>query len=159
MCQIAHSQVDLLKAVNEKDIPSSAPKLNPLWALDGFIRVLEDFIPVRKVLETKGEGRVLVVDGGGSQRRAVVGGDMAQLAHKNGWSGIVVYGSIQDVDQINGCPIGVRALSSTPSRPYDKGRCVGSKCRVYFCPQFMKFHAVHLQNYYSPCMRGVFMNI
>lgn len=71
------------------------------------LKVFEDNVLVREQLETKGKGRVLVVDGGGSMRCALVGGNLGQLAQNMGWAGIIVNGCIRDVDEINGCDIGV----------------------------------------------------
>ncbi|TQD87997.1 hypothetical protein C1H46_026420, partial [Malus baccata] len=71
------------------------------------LKVFEDNVLVRQLLETKGEGRVLVIDGGGSMRCALVGGNLGQLAQNMGWAGVVVNGSIRDVDEINECDIGV----------------------------------------------------
>ncbi|GKD67863.1 putative 4-hydroxy-4-methyl-2-oxoglutarate aldolase 3, partial [Tanacetum coccineum] len=68
-------------------------------------------------LETKGEGRVLVIDGGGSMRCALVGGNIGQLAQNMGCAGIVVNGCIRDV--------GVRALASHPQKSNKRG--VGEK--------------------------------
>ncbi|KAL4274828.1 hypothetical protein AHAS_Ahas20G0046200 [Arachis hypogaea] len=85
------------------------------------LKVFEDNVIVRAMLETKGEGRVLVIDGGGSMRCALVGGNLGQLAQSNGWAGIVVNGCIRDVDEINACDIGVRALSSHPLKSNKKG--------------------------------------
>ncbi|CAL4997071.1 unnamed protein product [Urochloa decumbens] len=69
----------------------------------------------------EGHGRVLVVDGCGSLRSAIIGGNLAKRAQNNGWAGIVVYGCIRDVDDINLCNIGVRALNSYPVKPGKKG--------------------------------------
>lgn len=85
------------------------------------VKVVEDNVLVREVLETRGEGRVLVIDGGGSLRCALVGGNLGQLARNMGWAGIVVNGCIRDVDEINGCDIGVRALASHPLKSNKKG--------------------------------------
>lgn len=71
------------------------------------LKVFEDNVLVRELLEEKGNGRVLVVDGGGSVRCAILGGNPVVQAHNNGWAGIVVNGCIRDVDEINGCDIGV----------------------------------------------------
>ncbi|KAI9095060.1 hypothetical protein K1719_026524 [Acacia pycnantha] len=84
------------------------------------LKVFEDNVLVRELLETKGEGRVLVVDGGGSIRCALVGGNLGQIAQNNGWAGIVVNGCIRDVDEINGCDIGVRALATHPLKSNKK---------------------------------------
>ncbi|XP_019414634.1 PREDICTED: putative 4-hydroxy-4-methyl-2-oxoglutarate aldolase 3 [Lupinus angustifolius] len=85
------------------------------------LKVFEDNVLVREALETKGEGRVLVIDGGGSKRCALVGGNLGQLAQNMGWVGIVVNGCIRDVDEINECNIGVRALASHPLKSIKKG--------------------------------------
>ncbi|KAK9156444.1 hypothetical protein Sjap_003924 [Stephania japonica] len=85
------------------------------------LKLFEDNVLVRELLETKGEGRVLVIDGGGSIRCALVGGNLALLAQNMGWAGIVVNGCIRDVDEINGCDIGVRALASHPLKSNKKG--------------------------------------
>jgi len=85
------------------------------------LKVFEDNVLVRAALELPGAGRVLVVDGGGSLRCALVGGHLGVLAQKNGWAGIVVNGCIRDVDAINACDIGVRALASHPRRSHRKG--------------------------------------
>ncbi|XP_051129050.1 putative 4-hydroxy-4-methyl-2-oxoglutarate aldolase 3 isoform X2 [Andrographis paniculata] len=85
------------------------------------VKVFEDNVLVRGLLESKGEGRVLVVDGGGSMRCALVGGNLAQLAQNNGWAGVIVNGCIRDVDEINACDVGVRALASHPLKSNKKG--------------------------------------
>ncbi|KAK8486040.1 hypothetical protein V6N13_016326 [Hibiscus sabdariffa] len=89
------------------------------------LKVFEDNVLVRQLLETRGEGRVLVIDGGGSTRCALVGGNLAQSAQNMGWAGIVVNGCIRDVDEINACDIGVRALGSNPLKSNKKA--VGDK--------------------------------
>jgi regulator of ribonuclease activity A len=85
------------------------------------LRVFEDNALVRQALETPGAGRVLVIDGGGSLRSALVGGNLAALAHENGWSGLVVYGCIRDVAEIAGTPVGVKALHAVPRRSAKAG--------------------------------------
>lgn len=89
------------------------------------LKVFEDNVLVRELLESRGEGRVLVIDGGGSMRCALVGGNLGQLAQNMGWAGIVVNGCIRDVDEINGCDIGVRALAPHPLKSNKKG--IGEK--------------------------------
>jgi regulator of ribonuclease activity A len=84
------------------------------------LKVFEDNALVRATLETPGEGRVLVVDGGGSVRCALVGGNLGALGVKNGWAGIVVNGCIRDAEEINGQDIGVKALATHP-RKSEKG--------------------------------------
>lgn len=84
------------------------------------LKVFEDNALVRATLETPGNGQVLVVDAGGSLRCAVVGGNLGQLAVKNNWAGLVVYGCIRDAEEISGQPVGVKALATHP-RKSEKG--------------------------------------
>jgi regulator of ribonuclease activity A len=80
------------------------------------LKVFEDNTLVKQAVETPGEGRVLVVDGGGSKRCGLVGGNLAVSAAANGWVGIVVYGCIRDVDELAEQPLGVRALAAFPRK-------------------------------------------
>lgn len=92
-------------------------------ALSGVISTLklfEDNSLVRIALSEPGQGRVLVVDGGGSLRCALVGDQLAELAVKNGWAGIVVYGCIRDSRAIGGMDIGVFALATHPLKSIKK---------------------------------------
>ena len=84
------------------------------------LKVFEDNAAVRAALETPGEGRVLVVDGGGSPRCALVGGLLGALAVKNGWAGIVVYGYVRDRAELAGHAVGIKALGAHP-RKSEKG--------------------------------------
>ena len=85
------------------------------------LRVLEDNALVRTVLEAPGRGRVLVVDGGGSLRTALLGGNLAALAARNGWSGVVVHGGIRDAGALAATPIGVKALAAIPRKSRKTG--------------------------------------
>jgi regulator of ribonuclease activity A len=85
------------------------------------VRVFEDNALVRAALETQGQGRVLVVDGGGSLRCALVGDRLAALAIENGWVGIVVYGAIRDSADIDAMDLGVRALGTHPMKSVKRG--------------------------------------
>jgi len=85
------------------------------------VKVFEDNVLVRQALAEKGEGRVLVVDGGGSLRCALVGDQLAVLARDNAWSGIVVYGCIRDSAAIDKIALGVRALATHPLKSIKKG--------------------------------------
>lgn len=80
------------------------------------LKLFEDNSLVRTMLATPGEGRVLVIDGGGSLRRALVGDQLAELAVKNGWAGIVVYGCIRDSRAIGAMDIGVFAVDTHPMK-------------------------------------------
>jgi len=85
------------------------------------LKLFEDNSLVREAVGETGKGKVLVVDGGGSLRCALVGDQLAILAQKNGWEGIVVYGCIRDSGDINGLDIGVRALNTHPQKSIKKG--------------------------------------
>jgi regulator of ribonuclease activity A len=85
------------------------------------VRVFEDNALVRKVLEGEGRDRVLVVDGGGSRRCALVGARLAVLASANGWSGIVVNGCVRDIGEIGAVALGVKALAACPRPPSKTG--------------------------------------
>ncbi|MCP5201744.1 MAG: ribonuclease E activity regulator RraA [Gammaproteobacteria bacterium] len=85
------------------------------------LKVHEDNSLVRAALEQPGEGRVLVVDGGGSLRCALVGDNLAMLGVENGWAGIIVYGCIRDAAPIAALAIGVKALATNPRKSVKKG--------------------------------------
>lgn len=80
------------------------------------LRCFEDNTFVRSTLEEAGEGRVLVVDGGGSLRCALVGDQLAALGVANGWAGIVVNGCVRDSAALAACDIGILALAAHPRR-------------------------------------------
>lgn len=80
------------------------------------LKVFEDNAQVRAMLEEPGAGRVLVVDGGGSPRCALLGGNLGKLAVKNGWTGVLVYGYIRDSAEIGSQAVGVKALGVHPRR-------------------------------------------
>ena len=80
------------------------------------VRCLEDNSRIREAVNSPGEGRVLVVEGGGSVRRALVGGNLAAAAAKNGWAGIVVDGAVRDVAELAAAGIGIKALALMPLR-------------------------------------------
>lgn len=89
------------------------------------LKIFEDNSLVREAFAEDGKGKVLVVDGGGSLRCALVGDQLAILAQSKGWEGMVVYGCIRDSADINGIDIGVRALNTHPQKSIKKG--VGDK--------------------------------
>ena len=81
------------------------------------VRCFEDNSLVKAAVESPGAGRVLVVAGGGSLRRALVGGNLAAAAAKNGWAGLVVDGCVRDAAEIGACPVGIKALALMPLPP------------------------------------------
>jgi len=78
------------------------------------LKVFEDNTYVRELLSQNGRGKVLVIDGGGSTRCALVGDNIAQLAIDNEWEGILVYGAIRDSAIIKTMGIGLLALGTCP---------------------------------------------
>jgi regulator of ribonuclease activity A len=84
------------------------------------VRCYEDNVLLRAQVSKPGEGRVLVVDGGGSFGCALLGDNIAELAVSNGWTGIVVNGCVRDVVALSELPIGIKALGTNP-RPSGKG--------------------------------------
>lgn len=85
------------------------------------IKCFEDNSLVRAALEEPGDGRVLVVDGGGSMRCALLGDQLAALAVKNGWSGVLVNGCIRDSEAIAETDLGVKALAAHPRKSVKRG--------------------------------------
>jgi regulator of ribonuclease activity A len=78
------------------------------------VKCFEDNSLVKAAVDSPGEGRVLVVDGGASLRRALLGGNLGAAAAKNGWSGIVIDGCVRDVVELAQCSTGIRALAAMP---------------------------------------------
>ena len=78
------------------------------------VKCFEDNTFVKAAVDSPGEGRVLVVDGGGSKRRALVGGNLGKAAAKNGWAGVVVYGAVRDSAELAECDVGIRAMATMP---------------------------------------------
>lgn len=127
---MSHATADLLDA-NEDAARSGririvAPIFRSYGGLPAFagriatLKLFEDNSLVRQALASPGEGRVLVIDGGGSLRCALVGDQLAQLGVQNGWLGIVVNGCIRDAKAIGNMNIGVFALATHPLKTIKK---------------------------------------
>ena len=84
------------------------------------IKCFEDKGLVLKTLEQPGLGKVLLIDGGGSMRCALIDSSAAQLAFDNGWEGIVCYGSVREVDDLEEINIGIHAIASIPVSAEDQ---------------------------------------
>jgi regulator of ribonuclease activity A len=80
------------------------------------VRCSDDIAEMRQIVNQPGNGCVLVVDGGGSLRRAIFGDNMAALMIKNGWAGVVVNGAVRDTAEIDAMDIGVKALGTVAKR-------------------------------------------
>ena len=85
------------------------------------VRAPEDNSRVREAVNSPGEGRVLVVDAGGSLRCALVGGNLAQAAARNGWAGLVVDGCVRDLAELRAAGLPIRALAAMPLRSVKRG--------------------------------------
>lgn len=85
------------------------------------LKVFEDNTLVRDALEKDGLGRVLVVDGGGSMRCALVGGNLAKLGAENNWAGIIVNGCVRDSEELADEDLGVKALATHPRKSVKRG--------------------------------------
>jgi regulator of ribonuclease activity A len=85
------------------------------------LRVFQDNALVKSTLSTPGDGAVLVVDGGGSLKTALVGDIIAGLAVTNGWAGVVVNGAIRDSVAIAALPLGLKALGTNPAKSAKAG--------------------------------------
>ncbi|WP_022956035.1 ribonuclease E activity regulator RraA [Perlucidibaca piscinae] len=103
------------------------PMFNTFGGRDAFggrirtVKCFEDNSRVKELLATPGQGDVLVVDGGGSLRCALLGDLIGESAVQNGWSGVVVYGCVRDVDALGDLDLGVQALASMPLKSVRKG--------------------------------------
>ncbi len=85
------------------------------------VKCFEDNSRVKELAELDGSGKVLVVDGGGSLRCALLGDMIAERAAHNGWQGVVIYGCVRDVDMLAQTDLGVQALASHPLRSNRRG--------------------------------------
>ncbi|MDR0593905.1 MAG: ribonuclease E activity regulator RraA [Bifidobacteriaceae bacterium] len=85
------------------------------------VKCFEDNSKVKDLAATPGEGRVMVVDGGGSLRRALLGDMIAAAAVANGWVGVIVDGAVRDVESLRTLDLGVKALGSTPLKTDKRG--------------------------------------
>lgn len=85
------------------------------------VKCHEDNSRVKELLATHGKGKVLVVDGGGSLRCALMGDMIGESAVQNGWEGVIVYGCVRDVDALAELDLGVQAIASIPLKSVRKG--------------------------------------
>jgi len=86
------------------------------------VQCFEDNSWVKQAVDSAGNGRVLVVDGGGSLRKALVGGNLAAAAARNGWAGIVVHGCVRDAAELRAANVGIAALGLMPMPTEKKGQ-------------------------------------
>ncbi len=113
------------------EFPEEISVLEPLFSSFGgkqrfsgeiiTIRCFEDNSVLRDVVRTEGRGRVIVVDGGGSLRRALFGDMLAAKAEENGWQGVVINGCVRDVEILETIDLGVKALNCHPVKTDKRG--------------------------------------
>jgi regulator of ribonuclease activity A len=98
------------------------PGFRNFGAIDNFggeivtVKCFEDNSVVKQQVSLPGLGRVMVVDGGGSKRNALLGDMLAEKAASNGWAGLIIYGCIRDADVIAKTALGVQALGTHPRK-------------------------------------------
>lgn len=85
------------------------------------VACFEDNSRVREALSGTGNGRVLVVDAGGSMRCAMLGDNLARMGADHGWAGVIMYGCVRDVDEIAEIDIGVQAIGMHPRKSEKRG--------------------------------------
>lgn len=103
------------------------PMLQNFGGIDSFggeivtVKCFEDNSIVKEQVGLPGQGKVMVVDGGGSMRNALLGDMLAEKAAENGWEGLIIYGCIRDVDVIRQTKLGVQAISTNPRKTEKRG--------------------------------------
>ncbi|MDI4632105.1 ribonuclease E activity regulator RraA [Pelomonas sp. V22] len=88
------------------------------------VRCLDDNSRIKAAVEGPGEGRVLVVDGGGSMQRALLGGNLAAAAARNGWAGLLIHGCVRDLAELRTADVGILALGHVPMPTERQGQGV-----------------------------------
>ncbi|MYM60648.1 ribonuclease E activity regulator RraA [Vibrio sp. OCN044] len=109
LCDIYSEQVDVLEPMFS-NFGGSASFAGQITTVKCF----EDNGLIREVLEQDGLGRILLIDGGGSLRRALIDAELAAIAEENEWEGILVYGCVREVDELEDMSLGIQALASIP---------------------------------------------
>ena len=109
LCDLYADQVDVVEPIF-----SSFGGISAFYGKVTTIKCFENNGLIAEVLEENGKGRVLVVDGGGAVRRGLIDAELAQLAADNGWEGIVVYGAVRQIQQLENINLGIHALAPIP---------------------------------------------
>lgn len=109
LCDIYLDQVDVVEPIfsNFGGCASFYGKITT-------VKCFENNGLIAEILEENGEGRVLLIDGGGAVRQALIDAELAQLAADNGWEGIIVYGGVRQIQQLENLDIGIQALAPIP---------------------------------------------
>ena len=109
LCDLYAEQVDVVEPIF-----SSFGGVSNFYGKVTTVKCFESSGLIAEVLEENGEGRVLVVDGGGAVRRGLIDAELAQLAVDNGWEGIIVYGAVRQIQQLENLDIGIHAIAPIP---------------------------------------------
>ena len=109
LCDLYAEQVDVVEPIF-----SSFGSVSNFYGKVTTVKCFESNGLIAEVLEENGEGRVLVIDGGGAVRRGLIDVELAQLAVDNGWEGIIVYGAVRQIQQLENLDIGIHALAPIP---------------------------------------------
>lgn len=114
---VVHSRVKTMR--DESFHSSSKPHIHDLCrcSFGGKVVTIKCFEQnglIEEILQTDGIGKVLVIDGGGSTRRALININLATIAEQNNWEGIICYGSVSDVDALEELELGIQGLVSIP---------------------------------------------
>ena len=109
LCDLYAEQVDVVEPIF-----SSFGGVSNFYVKVTTVKCFESSGLIAEVLEENGEGRVLVIDGGGAVRRGLIDAELAQLAVDNGWEGIIVYGAVRQIQQLENLDIGIHALAPIP---------------------------------------------
>ncbi|WP_118790955.1 ribonuclease E activity regulator RraA [Haemophilus haemolyticus] len=109
LCDLYAEQVDVVEPIF-----SSFGGVSNFYGKVTTVKCFESNGLIAEVLEENGEGRVLIVDGGGAVRRGLIDAELAQLAVDNGWEGIIVYGAVRQIQQLENLDIGIHALAPIP---------------------------------------------
>ncbi|MEE3608790.1 ribonuclease E activity regulator RraA [Avibacterium paragallinarum] len=109
LCDIYLDQVDVVEPIF-----SNFGGLTSFHGKVTTVKCFENNGLIAEILEENGEGRVLLVDGGGAVRQALLDAELAQLAVDNGWEGIIVYGAVRQIQQLENIDIGIQALAPIP---------------------------------------------
>lgn len=109
LCDIFQEQIDVVEPIF-----SSFGGRTSFYGPITTVKCFESNGLIEEVLSDDGEGRILLIDGGGSVRRALIDANLAQLAIDNGWEGIIVYGAVRQLERLEGMDIGIQALAPIP---------------------------------------------
>lgn len=109
LCDLYAEQVDVVEPIF-----SSFGGVSNFYGKVTTVKCFESNGLIAEVLEENGEGRVLVIDGGGAVRRGLIDVELAQLAVDNGWEGIIVYGAVRQIQQLENLDIGIHAIAPIP---------------------------------------------